>query len=469
MRNICILVVSTFAVLHGHVQAQTAQRKPNVLFIVSDDLRIDLGCYGAPVQTPNIDALAKRGVRMERAYCQYPLCGPSRCSFLSGLRPDTTGVLQNGLPVRHKIKDLITLPQLFRQNGYVSMRVGKLYHLNIPDGVGTPGPDDPESWDSTFNPKGAEFSKDGDEYNPNVKDVQSFRRVILDGDGHEQADYQSADEAIRLLRENREKPFFLAVGFIRPHVPELAPKKYFDLYPLEKIEVPKVPSDDRDDKPALAFQHSKPDFGMDERGIRESIRAYHATTSFMDAQVGRVIDELDKLGLAENTIITFISDHGYLLGQHHEWQKMTLFEETCKVPVIVAAPGMKERGVTARGLVESVDFYPTIAELAGLKTPGTLEGKSFVPLLNNAKGSGKSEAFTQVWREKRGGTGRSVRTEQYRYTEWNEGKDGAELYDEENDPAEVKNLAKNSGSVNIVADMKKRLHAHWPTTQPGGS
>jgi uncharacterized sulfatase len=465
-----LLIVITVAVLLPAVaQAQTAERKPNVLFIVSDDLRVDLGCYGAKVSTPNVDKLALRGVRFERAYCQYPLCGPSRCSLMSGLRPDTTGVVQNGLPVRHRIKDLVTLPELFRLNGYVSMRVGKIYHLNIPDGVGTPGPDDPQSWDSTFNPKGAEYSKDGDEYNPNSKDGQSFRRVILSGDGKEQADYQSADEAIRLLRENKERPFFLAVGFIRPHVPELAPKAYFDLYPMKKIEAPKVAADDREGKPALAFQHDKLDLGMDERSIRESIRAYHATTSFMDAQVGRVIDELDKLGLAENTIITFISDHGYLLGQHHEWQKMTLFDETCKVPVIVVAPQAKQRGAVARGLVESVDFYPTISELAGLKAPAALEGKSFVSLLDDPKRAGKDEAFTQVWRDRRGGSGRSVRTDRYRYTEWNEGKDGVELYDEENDPAEVKNLAKDSGSASVVSEMKKRLHAHWPTTQPGGS
>ncbi len=464
MRHFGIFLVAAMW-FSAAVEAQTAPRKPNVLFIVSDDLRIDLGCYGAPVQTPNIDALAKRGVRMERAYCQYPLCGPSRCSFMSGLRPDTTGVLKNDLPVRYKIKDLVTLPELFRKNGYVSMRVGKIYHLGIPGGVGTAGPDDPASWDSTYNPKGAEFSKDGDFYDPNPKNGQSFRRVILDGDGHAQADYQSADEAIRLLRENRKKPFFLAVGFIRPHVPELAPKKYFDLYPLEKIELPKVTADDRDDKPEMAFQHSRLDVGMDERACRESIRAYHATTSFMDAQVGRVIDELNKLGLAENTIVTFISDHGYLLGQHHDWQKMMLFENVCRVPVIVAAPGMKERGMTARGLVESVDFYPTIAELAGLKAPATLEGRSFVPLLNDARASGKDAAFTQVIRTNKG-DGRSVRGERYRYTEWNEGKDGAELYDEENDPAEAKNLVKDPAHAADRVEMKKRLHAHWPTTRP---
>src|SRR4051812_37327418 len=208
---ICLVMLLAGSPLH-------AQAKRNVLLIISDDLCADLGCYGAPVQSPNIDKLAARGVKFERAYCQFPLCGPSRCSFMSGLRPDTTGVVQNGLPVRHKLKDVVTLPQLFRQNGYFAARVGKIYHLNIPGDVGKPGPDDPASWDTTFNPPGAEFTTDGDEVNPNDKDGQGFRYVMGKGDGREQHDFQAADEAIRILREKKEKPFFLALGFIRPHV-----------------------------------------------------------------------------------------------------------------------------------------------------------------------------------------------------------------------------------------------------------
>ncbi|HEX8521319.1 MAG TPA: sulfatase [Tepidisphaeraceae bacterium] len=461
---IAVIVVCVLA-LAAHAQA----RKPNVLFIISDDLRVDLGCYGAKMSTPNIDKLAGRGIRFDRAYCQYPLCGPSRCSFMSGLRPETVGVLKNDLPVRHKIKDLVTLPQLFRNNGYRSMRVGKIYHLGIPSGVGTPGPDDPESWDSTFNPKGAEFSHDGDEYTPNPKDGQAFRRVILAGDGREQADYQAADEAIRLLNDNKNGSFFLAVGFVRPHVPELAPKSYFDLYPMDQIKVPNVADNDRDGKPELSFQHSKADMGMDERGRRESIRAYHATTSFMDAQAGRVVDELDNLGLADNTIIVFISDHGYLLGQHHEWQKMTLFDQTCQVPLVIVPPNATQQGKVARGIVESVDLYPTLAELAGLTPPATLQGKSFVPLLNNVSAPGKDQAFTQVMRYKEKGYGRSVRTDRYRYTEWNDGRAGAELYDEQSDPAEVKNLLEDPAHAEVLAEMKKRLHDHFPGKPDFGS
>jgi len=451
---ICIVFLS----LIGPVASGQDKSKLNVLFIVSDDLCTDLGCYGVDVKTPNVDKLASRGVRFDRTYCQYPLCGPSRCSFMSGLRPDTTGVLNNGLPVRHKIKDLVTLPELFRHNGYFAARVGKIYHLGIPGEVGKPGPDDPQSWDYTFNPKGDEFSKDGDEYDPDPKEGQSFRRLIIHGEGEKQADHQSAEEAIRLLRANKDKPFFLAVGFIRPHVPELAPEKFFDLYPYESIKLPEMPGSGRDGIPPIAFHYGKLDMGMDERGRRESIRAYHATTSFMDAQVGRVIDELNKLGLADKTIITFISDHGYSLGQHHAWQKIMLFDRVCRVPMIIVPPKTENAGKTCRGIAELVDLYPTVAELAGLKGPQALEGTSVVPLLRDPSGAGKQAAFAQVHRGKTG-IGRTIRTDRYRYTEWNAGKDGVELYDEQADPQEYHNLASDPKCAETIRELSERLHA----------
>ncbi len=223
----------------------------NVLFLIADDLCASLGCYGAnEVQSPNIDKLAASGMRFDRAYCQFSLCGPTRCSFMTGLRPDTTGILANGIPVRKHLKDVVTLPQLFRNSGYYVARVGKIYHLNIPGDVGKSGPDDPESWDYTYNPPGAEFNTDGDFADPNSKDGQSFRYVMGKGDGHEQHDFQAADKAIQLLREHKDKPFFIACGFIRPHVPEIAPKTFFDLYPLDQLKPPVVPDDDWDDIPA---------------------------------------------------------------------------------------------------------------------------------------------------------------------------------------------------------------------------
>ena len=441
----------------GSAFAQTT--KPNVLFIMSDDLCNDLGCYGVPVKSPNIDKLAARGVKFDRAYCQYPLCGPSRCSLMSGLRPDTIGVVQNGLPVRHKLKDVVTLPQLFKNNGYFSARVGKIYHLGIPGQVGQPGPDDPPSWSYTFNPKGNEFPSkdDGDQIDPDPKDGQSFRYNMLNGDGREQHDYQAADEAIRLLNEHKAGPFFLAVGFIRPHVPEVAPKTFFDLYPLDQVKLPEVPPNDRDDIPAMAFSLPAVDRGMTPQQCRESIRAYHATTSFMDAQVGRVLDELDRLDLRKNTIVVFLGDHGYSLGQHRAWQKMMLFERVCRVPMIIAVPGGKP--LVTESLVESVDMYPTLAALAGLSPPKELQGKSLKPLLLDPSRQidVHDAVFTQVQRGKRG-EGHSVRTDRWRYTVWTgPGGAGDELYDEKNDPEEITNLANDPKHADTVAQMKRLL------------
>jgi len=454
-------VMAAVALPFSPARAESPKSKLNVLLIISDDLCNDLGCYGAPVKTPNIDRLAERGVKLDRIYCQFPLCGPSRCSFMSGLRPDTEGVLGNGQTVRFKLKNLVTLPELFRHNGYYSARVGKVYHLGIPGQVGTPGPDDPQSWDYAFNPKGNEFptKDDGDEFDPDPKNGQSFRRNLLKGDGHEQADFQSADEAIRLLNQHKDQPFFLAVGFIRPHVPEVAPKSFFDLYDVNQIKLPEIPANDFASKPPLAF-HAPADMGMSESDRRESIRAYHATTSFMDAQAGRVLDELHRLNLDEKTVIVFMSDHGYLLGQHHAWQKTMLFEETCRVPMIYVTPDMKTRGQSARGIAESVDMYPTVAELCGLTAPKELQGKSLVPLLEDPSKPFKSAAFTQLHRNKNG-DGRSIRSDRFRYTEWNAGKDGMELYDHNSDPAEYHNLAKDPAYADTLSDLQKQLHAHY--------
>ena len=473
MTNLIRLAVLVALLVFAGV-AHAADAKPNVLFIVSDDLNNALGCYGAAVRTPNLDKLAARGVRFDRAYCQYPLCGPSRASLMSGMRPDKIGVLTNGPTVRAKRADVVTLPQLFRNNGYFAARVGKIYHLGIPGGVGTPGPDDPPSWDHTFNPRGAEFSTPGEEHNPDPKRPQGFRRVLGDGDGAEQADYQAADEAIRLLNQQKAsgKPFFLAVGFIRPHVPVIAPRKYFEAHPLEQIALPKVPANDRDDIPAAALMDAKPYWNMSEHESRESVRAYYASVSFMDAQAGRVLDELEKLGLAENTIVTFVGDHGYALGEHATWQKMTLFEPVARVPMIISAPaaaGVKPAATKA--LAEMIDLYPTIAQLAGLAPPEEIDGVSLVPVLKDPTAKVKDAAFTQLRRKNV--VGRTVRTDRWRYTEWTEtgggagaasagGGAGVELYDEQNDPAEHENLANNPAHAATVASMKRILEGSLP-------
>jgi uncharacterized sulfatase len=283
------------------------------------------------------------------------------------------------------------------------------------------------------------------------------------GDGVEQHDYQAATEAIRLLNEHKDQPFFLAVGFIRPHVPEIAPKKYFDLYSLDQIRLPIVPSDDRDDVPAMAFQMKQPNWGMSEADCRESKRAYYATTSFMDAQAGRVLDELDRLKLTNRTVVLFLSDHGYCLGQHAEWQKLKLFEPACRVPLIIATPHSKAARSSA--LVESIDLYPTLAELCKVKPPARLHGKSLVPLLRHPSENFKEAVFTQITLPRR--QGYSVRTNRWRYTEWgNRGDAGNELYDEQNDPEELHNLAKDPQHEQTIAPLREMLHRNYPATAP---
>jgi iduronate 2-sulfatase len=454
-----LILACLFAVAPSAAQEQPQPKKKlNVLLVMSDDLGWSIGTYGNEIaHTPNLDRLAARGVRFDRAYNQYPLCGPSRASFMTGMRPNNIGVLDNATRVRDKHRDVVTLSQLFMNNGYYAARTGKIYHQGIPGGVGGPGLDDPQSWHHTHNPPGAEFSTPGEEHDPQPEFGQSFRRVLGDGEGVEQADYQAADEAIRILREKRDQPFFLAVGFIRPHVPVIAPRKYFDLYDMSRIQLPEVPANDLDDIPSPAIYRPK-NWGMSEEDCRESVRAYYASTSFMDAQLGRVLDELDQLGLTDSTLIVFASDHGYMLGEHFAWQKMMLFEPVSRTPLIVAGPGVA-RGTPARGLVELIDIYPTVVEMAGLKAPANVDGESIVRLLKDPSQRGKPAAFTQLDRGRR--EGRTIRTERWRYIEWNRGA-AEELYDHDSDPDEHTNLAADPAHAHTLSQLREQLHAVLP-------
>ena len=447
-------------------------RRMNVLFIVSDDLCTRLGCYGDRfVQSPHIDRLAGRGVRFERAYCQFPLCNPSRASLLTGRRPDITGVYENSTQFRKNIPDAVTLPQTFLKAGYFVARVGKLFHYGVPIQIGTSGLDDPPSWREVVNPRG----RDKDEEDKIFTLVPgefggTLSWLAADGDDEEQTDGIGAAEAIKLLEAHRDEAFFLGMGFYRPHTPYVAPKRYFDAYPLEKI-VPAVPPENlRTGVPPPAFASGKPEQDrMGDHLRREAIQAYHAATTFMDAQVGRVLEALERLGLADRTIVVFTSDHGYHLGEHGLWQKRSLFEESARVPLIIYDPRAKANGQASGRTVELVDLHATLADLCGLEAPADLDGKSLRTLLDDPNADWSKPAFTQVWRGpppaatgKEGQKneefmGRSVRTERWRYTEWDEGRRGSELYDHDADPREYHNLADDPQQAPVRTAMKRLL------------
>jgi arylsulfatase A-like enzyme len=432
---------------------------------MADDLNNDLGTYGAPVRSPNIDRLAARGVRFDRAYTQYPLCSPSRSSLLTGRRPNATGVLTNPPATnpmsphfREKLPDAVTLPQLFRTNGWFAARVGKLYHYGVPLTIGTGGLDDYPSWDLTINPRGRDrevhdriFSLRPGQFGATVSWLADV------GPDAEHTDGIAAVEAVRLLerfKRNREA-FFLAVGFYRPHTPYVAPKRYFDMYPRDRIELPRLSDDDRSRTPEAAYRSSfKEQDAMTDDQRREAIQAYWASITFMDAQAGHVLDALDRLGLADNTIVVFASDHGYHLADHGLWQKMSLFERSARVPLVIAAPGAKARGVATGGLAELVDLYPTLADLAGLKPTTPVDGVSLAPMLRDPAATVKDAAFTQAR------NGYAVRTSRWRYIEWEGGEQGTQLYDMEKDPSESMNLASDAQHAATVSDLRARIAAY---------
>lgn len=451
----------------------SAQGKPNVLFLIADDLNCDVRTYGHPtVQSPSMDRLASRGVRFDRAYCQFPLCSPSRSSFLTGRRPNATRIDRNpgaarlstdyrpSPHFREFIPDTVTLPQLFRQNGYYVARVGKLYHYGVPGQIGTSGLDDAPSWEYVVNPAG----RDKAEENIIFSLVPgSFGGVLswlaAEGTDYEQTDGLCATAAIRLLEEKRDKPFFLAVGFYRPHTPYVAPKKYFDQYPPDRIPLPALSADDRSRLPAPAYDSARKEQDTISDDLRrQAIQAYWASTTFMDAQVGRVLDALDRLGLTQNTIVLMTSDHGYHLYEHGLWQKMSLFENSARVPLVISAPGARGNGQSTEALAELVDLYPTIADLAGLKIPDYLDGTSLRPVLEDPSAAVKDAAFTQVRR--RDFNGYSVRTSQWRYTMWDDGRKGEQLYDMRADFAETRNLASDPEHASVLTRLKSRLLAY---------
>ncbi len=443
-------------------QSSEQRRKPNVLFISADDLNNDLGAYGHPlIKSPNIDRLAARGVRFDRAYNQFPLCSPSRTSLMTGLRPDMTRVYDLQKHFRSVLPDVVTLSQLFQHNGYYAARVGKIYHYGNPSQIGTDGLDDPKSWNQVINPRGADKDEEKvlTNHTPSRGLGSSLSLYASPAPDEEHTDGKVALETIKLLEQNKDRPFFIAAGFYRPHCPYIAPKKYFDLYPIEKIAAPRSSTDEMVNIPQAALWTNPPHFGVGQQAQREAIQAYYASISFLDANVGRLLDALDRLKLADNTIIVFWSDHGYLLGQRGQWMKMSLFEGSARNPLIFAGPGVVKGKASGR-TVELIDIYPTLADLCGLAdAPKNLAGRSLRPLLKNPNARWDKPAITQVQRGSGQNTfmGYSIRNERWRYTEWDEGRRGVELYDEARDPRETRNLANDPKSAKIVAEMKKSL------------
>ena len=462
--------------LHAAIPAP-GKRPMNVLFLMSDDMRVELGCYGSMFHalTPNLDALAKSGVRFDHNYCQFPLCNPSRASLLTGRNPTRTSVLGNRTDFRVAHPDWTTLPQLFSQNGYVTVRAGKIYHGGI---------DDAKSWNATSDKGGPTDDGSGPAVGHNMviprvqipqpdgvlpplpadnaRSAYSDRIIILDGNGEGHGDYHTADRTIENLQKYKDQPFFIACGFVKPHSPPTAPQKFFDLYDVDKIKLtpdfaawPTVPPG----FPAAAIRPRNADLfigrGASEAEAKEVIRAYIASISWVDWNVGRVIAELDRLGLRDNTIIVFAVDHGYQLGEKGKWSKAgSLFEMGTRVPLMISVPGAKGNGQSCTRIVESLDIYPTLVELCGLPKQNETEGTSLVPLLHQPSARWDKPAFS-VWSED-GKTlhGTVVRTEQWRYAEFGkDGVNGAMLFDPHADPLEMKNLAADEKHKSVVAEL----------------
>lgn len=445
----CLSVLACSLGVAGIEAAERSTTPKNVLFIICDDLCCALGAYGDTTAiTPNIDALAKRGVLFERAYCQFPLCNPSRASMLTGRRPTTTKVNDNARHFRQADRDTVTLPQAFRNSGWQVERIGKLYHYSVPNGIGTSGHDDPPSWDTVFNPKGRDVADQGKIFSLQPGQFGgTVSWLAADGADAEQTDGIGAAHAVERLehftRDQDAKPFFLAVGFYRPHTPYVAPKPWFEKHPLDTVTLPHVPADHDAKIPpgAIGSRKKEQDRLVGELG-REALQAYRASVSFVDAQVGIVVDALDRLGLSDDTVMVFTSDHGYHLGEHGLWQKQSLFEESARVPLVIVAPGGRA-GARTTQTVELIDLAPTLCELCGVPAPRGFEGRSLAPLVVGDDEASKSfperPAFTEV--DRGGVRGVSVRSGRWRYTLWNGGSAGRELYDHDTDPRELDNLA----------------------------
>ena len=434
-----------------------ANCKYNVLFFMTDDMRPLLGCYGHPeMHTPNIDRLANRGTLFNRAYCQYPLCNPSRTSILTGLRPDTTGVVSNSVGFREKLPNVVTLPQHFKAHGYHTQSIGKIAHQLT-------WQDDVFSWSAPSLRWPIYLDK------PSIPSWQ-----VLNVEDDELGDGKAAKSSVKFLAEHKHTQFFLAVGFRKPHLPFHVPKKYYELYNSVNFDLPStsslphnVPSIAGGALPAdIRIYRDIPNENvLSDSKMLELIRGYAASTSFMDAQVGRVLNQLDALGLTENTVIIFCSDHGFHVGDHGTWRKNSLFDVSLRSALIISVPGQTHPGTKTDALVELVDIFPTLSDACQLPIRPELEGVSMMNVIEQPTLPWKSAAFSQL--ERLGVLGNSIREKRYRYTEWDKnGSQGRELYDYDADPDETVNLANLSENRELVVHLSERLHAGWKAALP---
>lgn len=447
----------------------------NVLFIIADDLNCAIGAYGDSLaHTPNIDQLAQEGVFFTNAHVQYPLCGPSRVSFMTGLYPDQTKSKQLRLYVRQTIPDVITLGQKFRMENYHSVRVGKVYHYHNPRDIGTAGHDDSFSWDRTVNPYGRD-KREEDKISylkPRFNGgVLSWHKAL--GKDEEQTDGIGATNTIAFLDEFAKsgENFFLAFGLYRPHVPFVAPKKYYEIHNNKDFSISESPNlylETIPEPAAISVRAKKEQIGLDTELAKEIKKAYYATVSFVDAQVGRVLKKLKQTGLDKNTIVVFTSDHGYHLGEHGHWQKQTLFEHATRVPLIFSGPGISRGLKPVNSPVELIDLYPTLMEMLHMETPKFVQGKSLKPYLKGSKVSVRNNALSELLVKTPSGLvqGYSIKTRRYRLNRWSDEKlFEYELYDHKYDHDELNNLVGNLKYTKVLDSLKKVLEKRVGSAQ----
>ena len=474
-----------FLLFAASLAAAAAEPKLNVLFIMADDYRPEVGSYGSRALTPSLDRLAKRAVQFDRAYCQQAVCNPSRSSMLTGLRPDTLKLWHNGTHFRELKPDVTTLPLHFKQHGYTTRCVGKIFH-----NWHTKEKGDARSWSA---PEFLHYATHGDDgaqvhgelpKNHASGGPRKYQNVFMcearDVPDEAYYDGRVAAEAVRVLGEVKGEPFFLAVGFWKPHAPFNAPKKYWDFYDRAKLPPldPRRPAG----TPEVAFHDGREILGLPGQRVAptaeqvaEMRHGYFANISYMDAQVGKVLDALERSGVADRTLVLFVGDHGYHIGEHGQWGKTSNFELDAWVPLMIAPPRNPHAGKRTRALVELVDLFPTLVDVCGLPRASGLEGVSIAPVLRDPAKSVKPAAFTQHPRpayfdrepdKTPQAMGCSVRTASVRYTEWRDWKTGEtigrELYAEDDEPAETRNRIDDPALAAAQREAEKLLRARFP-------